>query len=145
MLYDLTKALDREKLNTRLKKAKNEGEVVELIIKRPPRSLKQNRYLHLILSYFAHETGYTVDYVKHRLFKQHCNCDIFCFDLVNKFTGEVTQELRSSADITTAEMTTAIDRFRDWASTDGGIYLPAPDEAEIIREVEVEISKNKYL
>ena len=41
------------------------------------RSLSQNNYLHLILSYFALELGYSANYVKLNLFKCKWNRKIF--------------------------------------------------------------------
>ena len=48
--------------------------------------------------------------------------------------------LRSSKDLTSKEMTTAIDRFRIFAS-EQGFYLPEPNETEMLRSIEIQSSK----
>ena len=40
-------------------------------------------------------------------------------------------------------MTLAIDRFRNFASIELGIYLPEPNDLTIIEQLEEEISKHK--
>ena len=51
--------------------------------------------------------------------------------------------LRSSADLSTAEMTLSIDRFRDWSSAVAGIYLPAAGEKEMLIYAQQEVERNK--
>lgn len=48
--------------------------------------------------------------------------------------------LRSSKDLTKEEMSTAIDRFKRWAS-EQGIYIPEPEDTERLREIEVEMGR----
>ena len=51
--------------------------------------------------------------------------------------------MRSSADLDSAEMSTSITRFRNWASAECGIYLPSADEDRLIQLMEIEIGRNK--
>ena len=51
--------------------------------------------------------------------------------------------MRSSADLDSAEFALTIDRFRNWASAQCGIYLPSPDEDRLIQLMEIEIERNK--
>ena len=60
MLYDLSKHTDQQRALRRLLDLSKEQAVIELK-KRQIRSLNQNRYLHLILGWFAIELGYTQD------------------------------------------------------------------------------------
>jgi len=46
------------------------------------------------------------------------------------------RELRSSAEISKAEMTEAIERFRNWSSVVASIHLPAPNEHEFLKHIE---------
>lgn len=139
-LYDLRAALDRERFKTRSNHLYKRGATVELTEKRERRSLSQNNYLHLILTGFAMEYGESVEYVKQVLFKCHCNADIFIKQVSDMYAGE-REYIRSSADLDTAEMTLAIDRFRDWANKEAGIYLPSPNEEEMLKSLEIEASK----
>ena len=88
------------------------------------------------------QTGNTLEYVKRTYFKAFCNADIFVIEKADKWAGNV-KELRSTADLTTAELTTAIERFRNWSSAEPGIYLPAPNEEEFLRQIEIEIQRHK--
>lgn len=143
MLYDLSKQIDVQRLRDRLNIAKDKKQVVEFTVKKPNRSLSQNAYLHLIIGYWSNETGYRREYTKQRIFKQHCNPDLFVYEVTNRFTGEVTLELKSSSVLDTTQMKLAIDRFRNWAVMESGIYLPEPNEEQFLQDIEIELSKNK--
>lgn len=98
--------------------------------------------MHLLLGWFAIETGNTLDFIKTYYFKQHINPDLFIIEKNDEHLGKV-QVLRSSRDLTTAEMTTAIDRFRNWSSSEAGIYLPSPDEQAFLQAIEIEMMRQK--
>jgi len=51
--------------------------------------------------------------------------------------------LRSSRDLDTGEMTTAIERFRNWAAAEADIDLPAPDDLQWIEYIEREMQHKK--
>ena len=114
----------------------------EIETEMPKRSLAQNRYLHLILGYFACEYGSSLRDVKLEFFKHECNQGIFYRERIGK-GGEPETYLRSTAELTPAEMTLAIERFRNYASIEAGIYLPSPDEEERIQYIKQEIKRNK--
>ena len=132
MLYDLHNPLDVQNARTRLDLLIRKQVVVELTEKKPRRTIPQNDYLHLLLGYFASQTGDTLEWVKKVYYKNVCNPDIFVAERADKLAGRV-RYLRSSADLTTEEMTTTIERFRNWSATTAGIYLPdAENEAELL-------------
>lgn len=141
MIYDAKNPLHQkqaiEKLNYFISKEKR----FELKAKHDKRSISQNSYLHLILSLFGVETGYTLEEVKQEIFKKHVNSSLF-YDGEMKGIVNVSR-WRSTADLDTAEMTLAIDRFRDFASQELGIYLPEPNDLVLLQEIENELSKNK--
>lgn len=144
MLYDLSDDTDMRRFRTRCAALERTGARVELSERRP-RTLSQNKYLHLLLGWFALEYGDTLEFVKETYFKRLCNADLFCVRRPDRFLGEV-ERLRSTRDVTTAELTTAIERFRNWSSRECGIYLPAPDEQEFLQDIEVRIEQyGKYL
>lgn len=142
MLYDLSNDFQSAQFNTRCATLLDKGCIVELTEKKQRRSISQNSYLHLILSYFALEYGESPEYVKRQYFKILCNADIFIRDKVDNFRGTI-KVLRSSADLDTAEMSLAIERFRNWASKEAGIYLPDANEHLMIQQMEMELSRNK--
>ena len=53
-----------------------------------------------------------------------------------------TKAIRSTASLDTAEMTTAIDRFRNWAAS-VGVYIPSPDEERLVQLMEIEVYRNR--
>ena len=141
MLYDLRNPLDRERFKRRCNALYQKQGIVDLSEK-TKRSSQSNRYLHLILSYLAIETGNTLDYVKEVFYKRTANKELFLREKEDEILGKV-EYLRSSADLSKEEMTLSIDRFRDWSSQTAGIYLPAANEQEFLASIEYELSKYK--
>lgn len=139
MIYNLTNPLDVQNARTRLEHLVRRGCIAELTEKKQRRSLSQNSYLHLILGYFASQTGNTLEWVKQQYYKKLCNPDLFIGEREDPFLGCV-KYVRSSADLRSDEMNLSIERFRNWSATEAGIYLPeATSEAEIAAlQVEVE-------
>ena len=76
MLYDLRNPLDRERFKRRCNALYQKQGIVDLSEK-TKRSSQSNRYLHLILSYLAIETGNTLDYVKEVFYKRTANKELF--------------------------------------------------------------------
>lgn len=139
MVYNLSNPLDVQNARTRLEMLVKRGCTIELSEKKAKRSLSQNRYLHLLLGYFASQTGNTLEWVKQQYYKKLCNPDLFIGEREDLFLGRV-KYVRSSSDLRTDEMNLSIERFRNWSAEEAGIYLPeATSEAEIAAlQVEVE-------
>ena len=139
MIYNLSSPLDVQNAKTRLELLIKRGCIVELTEKKQKRSLNQNAYLHLLLGYFASQTGNTLEWVKQQYYKKLCNPDLFIGEREDLFLGRV-KYVRSSADLRTDEMNLSIERFRNWSAAEAGIYLPeATSEAEVAAlQVEVE-------
>lgn len=142
MIFNLNNPYEIDKFKEYVNKLYAQRAIVEVKKKLPNRSLAQNSYLHLILSWFACETGYSLEEVKLDYFKKTCNRDLFVRKKINKKGNEITY-VRSSSDLDTLEMTTAIDRFRNYASAQAGIYLPSPNESQFLTYIEQEIERNK--
>jgi response regulator RpfG family c-di-GMP phosphodiesterase len=146
MLYDNSNPLQRENFLARANLLAKRGEVVELRSKRQ-RTLNQNAYLHVLLSYFAVQYGETADYVKDEYFKKLVNPNHFVVSQgIDKFTGRPRIKCKSTSDLTIEEMSVCIDRFRNWSSKEAGIYLPTAEEGILLRQCEIEISQaERYL
>ena len=142
MLFDLSNDLQKQQFKARCNFLYKKGCVVDLKEKKPKRTNSQNAYLHLILSYFGCETGNTLEYVKREYFKKLINPDTFIRQKDDPYLGQI-KILRSSSELDTAEMTTAIERFRNWASNEAGIYLPAPEDERMLQLIEIEVERNK--
>lgn len=143
MKYDVSNPLHREQARERLEAllGKEHG-IIELSEVKPQRSIKQNKYLHLLLGFFASEYGETIDYVKEQYFKLAANRSIIVRERDDKLAGRVFY-LRSTRDLDKGEMQMAIERFRNWSSINAGIYLPSADEHRLLELAEIEISRNK--
>lgn len=142
MIYDTSNPLDKANFLLRAKKLAESGKVIELTEKKPRRSLPQNKYLHVLLAYFGTQTGNTLEWVKQQYYKKLVNPDLFIREKEDKYLGRI-KVLRSSADLDTSEFSLSIERFRNWASQEAGIYLPSADEYIIIQQMEIEIERNK--
>lgn len=118
--------------------------IIEITTRKPLRSLSQNAYLHVCLGLFADEYGETIDYVKEMIFKAHVNRPLFVREKQDPILGNVVY-LRSSAELTTEEMTRAIERFRDFASSSLGLYIPAASEHRLLEQAQIIISRNPRL
>ncbi|MDM1547407.1 recombination protein NinB [Empedobacter falsenii] len=143
MIYNTSNTVERQKAITRIKKLLDNKSVIEITEKKPTRTIKQNRYLHLILGFFGSETGYTLEEVKQEIFKKIVNPALF-------YEGEIgeivtLQRWRSTADLDTLEMTQAIEKFRDYSSAEAGIYLPSPDEKDFLLQIEIELKNNQII
>lgn len=139
MVYDLNTGIDRERFKRRVNALYERRAVVECSEHKPKRSSPQNRYLHVIIGEFAMQTGNTMDYVKVEYFKRLCNRELFVRTKYDDLAKKEVEVLRSSKDLDTGEMTTAIERFRNWAAADAGIELPDPQDQEWIAYIEREM------
>lgn len=143
-LYDLKNPLKRDQFSRRSNSLLEKGQdVVELKV-RTSRSLKQNSYLHLILKWFAAESGNRWEFVKEEYFKKYVNPEIFVLVVEDKWVGK-TIITRSTTEITKEDMTLAIERFRNWSSQEAGIYLPSADERNYLEQLEIELERYKGL
>ena len=142
MIYNTSNPLDKANFMLRAKKLADKGVIVDLTEKKPRRSLPQNKYLHVILAYFGAQTGNTLEWVKQQYYKKLVNPDLFIREKEDKYLGRI-KVLRSSADLDTSEFSLSIERFRNWAAQEAGIYIPSADEAILIQQMEIEIERSK--
>lgn len=138
MLYNLKEELSRQRFASRVKKLWKDGAIVELTDKRR-RTGSQNNFLHVILGILAMETGNSLEAVKTEIFKKRVNPDLFVAQKDDPVLGQITV-LRSSRDLTTEQMTLAIDRYMKFCS-ELGIYIPSPEDEALIEEAEYELSR----
>lgn len=142
-IYDLNTGIDRERFKRRVNALYERRAVVECSEHKPKRTSPQNRYLHVILGEFAMQTGNTMNYVKVEYFKRLCNPELFVRKVYDKLAKREVEQLRSSRDLDTGEMTTAIERFRNWAAAEAEVYLPSPDDGDWIAFIEREMQHQK--
>ena len=140
MVYDLSSDFQRKAFQARVDNLMEKGAVVELTEK-AFRSPNQNRYLHLLIGVVAIETGNTLEDAKKWYFKETCNSDLFHVQHRDKM-GNCIDHIRSTAELTKEEMSTAIDRFKRWGA-ENGIYMPNPDDASLLKAIEIEMGRMK--
>jgi hypothetical protein len=141
MIYNPEKQIDVSRAIEKIKHLIANKKVFELTEKRKKRTINQNAYLHLLFGWFALETGYTTEEVKQELFKKIVNPNTF---YEGEFGNIITIERwRSTANLNTQEMTLCIDRFRDYASKEAGVYLPQPSDLAMLQEMEIQINNNQ--
>lgn len=138
-IYDLNTDIDRSRFDRRVEVLREKRVLVELVEKKPKRTIPQNSYLHLLLGEFAMRTGNTMEWVKAEYFKRYCNKELFVRMKYDELTKCEVAVLRSSRDLDTGEMTTAIDRFKHWAAAECGIDLPDAEDREWLGYIEREI------
>ena len=140
MIYNTSNRIEKEQAQTRFEYLLKNEKTIEVTEKRKTRSVSQNAYLHLILSAFGLEFGYTMDEVKQYFFKELINPEIF--NDGEKHGLITVQSWRSTAGLNTKEMTTAIDRFLNY-SAEHGFALPDPKDLSWINQLSNEVQNNK--
>lgn len=121
-----------------INKAKEQDKEIELKYYHQRRSIQQNRYLYFCLQWFAHEYNCTVVEAK-EVFLKHIAAP-HVFEREMQVGGETVKYYRSTADLDTIEMMSAIENFRSYADMNG-YPIPDANDYESIRYCEREIEK----
>ncbi len=140
MRYDLSDTFQAQQARTRLETLIRRGSRVDIAEKRA-RSLSQNAYLHVCIAWFGLQVGETAEEVKRLYYKEHCSPDIFVREKDDKVLGRRVKWLRSSASLTTEEMTLSIERFRNFAASEAGVYIPEAGEHAFLARMEDEVER----
>jgi hypothetical protein len=118
MKYDLEKDIEVKRLKRRLEFLLEKGSKVELKEIRKVRTLSQNAYLHVVITLYGIEYGYTIEEAK-TLLKR--TCEFMTYEKNgNRF-------LKSTRGMDTKEMTEFIEWIRNFASKQG-CYIPSSQE-----------------
>lgn len=139
MRYDGQNPLHARQAMERLEKLIRDGKIFDLTEKKPQRSRNQNNYLWTLLAYWGTQTGYTKDEAE-TLYKD-LNADIY--HTSRDICGRRVAYVRHTYELSTAEMSLTLDRWRNWSSAECGIYLPAPEDFRLLELAELEIERNK--
>jgi len=136
MRYNLSIKQNADAAKRQLNHLITKGAKIELTEKRGKRTLQQNKYLHLILTYWGLEYGYTLEESK-QYFKD-LNKSYYYYEKKGRTF------IKSTSGVNTKELTIHIERFRDW-SAENGLYIPAPNEQQQIESIQnqLEIYGNK--
>ena len=148
MVYNMLNPVELEKFEERTKtmiaKAKKlQGDyynekffVVDLKERQQSRTIQQNAYLWVTITYVAIEEGYTKDYIEQEF--KRVNKDVFLRERENK-QGKTFQYWRHIPDLDKEELSLCIDRWLHHCSMERGLYIPTPqDHAYMVWQTQVE-------
>lgn len=134
MKYNLANSIEKHKAITRFQKLLEDNKKIELKEVKPRRTLSQNAYLHVCITLYAIEFGFTVEEAKTQLKRL---CDFMRYEKEDN-NGKKIVFLKQTSIMTTDE----IGQFIDWIRTHSakhGCYIPT---AEQYKENAFEIDKN---
>ena len=118
MKYDLSNSVEKKTAISKLKKYIDEKKIVEIKLVNKKRTLTQNAYLHVCISLYAIEFGYTLYEAKTYLKR---NCGFMTYEK----NGD--KYLKHTSDSDTKELTEFIDWIRNYSGMNG-YYIPTPEE-----------------
>ena len=134
MIFDLGNNEDKNKAAFKFHQLVEGGKVIELTEKRKKRSISQNSYLHVAITIFAIELGYTVEEAKTVLKR---DCSFMVYD------KEGMLFLKRTRDLNTKELTDFIEFIITYAAK---MFITIPSSDEYINnqiDIDRHISQNK--
>lgn len=141
-LFDLSKKTEQDRYKAAVIKAVEDKAMIDMTRKQKG-TLSQNNYFHLICAYFGLQYGEKTEYIKREFVKLTVCRDIFVTEYANRKTGELREDLKSWRDLNKEERTLVISRFLDWSAKEMKIRLPEPEDKLYIREIQLELDRNK--
>lgn len=121
MILDLSIEFDLKKFKTYSDKLIKTEAKCELKIIKKKRTLLQNKYLHVCISFYCAETGYTIQEAKVVLKRE--------FGSFMVYRKEDNYFLVSTANLDTGQMTEFIEWIRNVACYENhGVYVPSSEE-----------------
>lgn len=118
MKLDLSKTLDRKKAKVYFDKLLLQNKKIELKVVQPNRSISQNSYLHVVISLYAINFGYTLNEAKTDLKR-------LCEFMVYEKNG--IKYLKETSKMNSKELSEFINWIRNYASLNG-LYIPTAEE-----------------
>lgn len=124
-----------------IESAKTNHYSLEIHKPRSMRTTKQASYYRVVLRYYASLIGLTETEAEYE-FKVNCeaNRETFTKEVTDKL-GHVHKVIRSSADLTKDEMTSALNNFRAYAEINAGVTIPYESDYADIQAAKREIDK----
>lgn len=133
MKYNLAISHDIAEAQRLLSQLTVDKKTVEIKEVKPRRSLQQNAYVHLLISAFGANLGYSLSESKELYKRLPGNKELYVY--TKDVGGKPMEFTRSSADLNKDEMTKSIETLREW-SAKMGYPLPAADNVEELRRLE---------
>ena len=127
MRYDPKSPLDVQRATVRFNKLINGQRPFDMtevrernLTEEQQRTLRQNSTVHLWFSVFADEIGCTHDECKRDVKRELLGRK----PIINVITGETDWEDYHTSEMSVAELSSFMERFKIWAQTNYGCYLP---------------------
>lgn len=127
MKLNLSNPLDQQKALTYLNHLVEKREKIEIRKIQKPRTINQNKYLHVCLKYFEEATGYTTNEAK----------DLLCEHSGFTYEKNGHRFRKSTSDLTKEEMMEFIEFVRNFCHDNLGIYVPNSQEY-MLNQFEIE-------
>lgn len=142
-IYDLTKDYDKNTAIAKFNTYIEEGKKIDLKIVRNKRSIKSNSYLHVCITLFAIEFGWTIEEAKIFLKRE---CKFMTYQKIAKEGEKPVFFLKQTSQLDSKEMADFIDWIRTYSSQHG-CYIPTSEEyLENSSAIDSKISNhNEYL
>jgi len=134
MIYDLSNNIDKNKAAYKFHKMVEEGKVIELTTKKKKRTINQNKYLHVAITLFAIEVGYTLEEAK-TVLKRECS--------FMRYDKEDHVFLKRTRDLNTTELAEFLEFIIQFAAK---MFITIPSsEGYISNQIDIDrhISHNK--
>lgn len=129
MKFNLSKEIDQKRAKVYFDKLMQKGNKIELKKFAEGRTVSQHKYLHICLTMFGQETGYTCDEAK-ELFT-----DMLPELMIYEKNGRKFR--RSTSDLSKEEISVLIDKIRNESLRELGLYIPDSEEY-LIHKFEIE-------
>ncbi len=134
MKFDTSKTVDLNKAKQRFEYLCQKQKIIDLKDVRKSRSISQNSYLHVVISLYCIEFGYTLNEAKTDL-KRECG--------FMTYEKNGSRYLRETSKMNSVDLTNFIDFIRNYASQNG-LYIPTSSEyLENKHSIDNEINKFK--
>lgn len=127
MKLNLSNHIDQQKALTYLNHLISKCEKIEIRKVQVPRTINQNKYLHVCLKYFSDETGYTINESK-EILSEHAGYT---------YEKKGHRFRKSTSDFTKEEMIEFIEFIRNFCQEQLGIYVPNSEEY-LLNQFEIE-------
>jgi len=124
MKYNLDNEFERNQAKVRLKKLFDERKRVDITEVSPKRTLSQNAYLHVCITLFAIEFGWTREEAKTQLKKL---CPFMRYEKINSKSGNKAVFMKQTSMLDKKEMTDFIEWIREFCGKQG-CYIPTAEE-----------------
>jgi hypothetical protein len=118
MKYDLTKETEIKRLKRKLEFLLEKGAKVDLKEVRKTRTVSQNAYLHVVITLYGIEYGYTIEEAKTYLKR---TCDFMTYEKNHQ------RFLKTTRGMDTKQLTEFIEWIRNFAGQQG-LYIPSSEE-----------------